>query len=427
MKRWFPFPWSRKLSTLWKMDGFPGGAAGVVLVVASMTAPFGCGSGSFIPPPPDELQGSTGAPESTTGSVPGPASWETEPAAARSLELILDRCDPDEEGTVATAARVQGGIDMVKLKIAFLGEQDLPAHQADLVRESVARRPLALIVEPADPTDRHLAQVIDEARGEGVPVVLLGRPLAGDQGTAPSHVGTKAATGNGPAQTGAGQGAATVPDPRSRKPMVLVKPPSFTPSAQQLVASAIRNAQNARLEPRGGAILMINTIGDRFIPARAQAIRSALKANGITKVEDVSFSRQAEIGSKLLTERLQADPKLVLVFSVDSLSSLATREVMAAIVLDRPFILAGYAAEESYASSTRVGDFSAVAVYPPTRLVRRAIVTAVALARGQNAPSVIELPVEVYDSPDDSTTAKSPAFYKSKSPSPKTVRRPPGG
>ncbi len=427
MKRWFPLPWRRALSTLWNVGGFPGGAARVVLVVASMTAPFGCDSGSFIPPPPEELQESAGARESATGAVSGSASWETEPAAARSVELILDRRDPEEEGIVATAARTQGGIDMVKLKLALLGERDRPARQVDMVRESLARRPLALIVEPADPTDRRLAQVIDEARGEGVPVVLLGRPLAGDQGTAPNLVDTKPANGNGATQSGAGQGATSPPNPGSRKPMVLVKPPSFTSSAQQLVASAIRNAQNARLEPKGGAILMINTIGDPFIPDRALAIRSALKANGITKIEEVSFSKHAEDGSKRLTERLEADPKLVMVFSVDSLSSLATREVMTAIEADRPFILAGYAAEESYAQSTRMADFAALALYAPTRLVRRAIATAVNLAQGRNVPSVIELPIEVYDSPDDSTTAKSPSYNKSKSPPSKIGPRPPRG
>jgi len=395
----------------------------MVLVVASMTASFGCGSGAFIPPPPEELQGSAGAPESAAGSASGPAGWETEPAAAKVLELILDRRDPDEEEIVTSAARVQGGLEMVKLKIAFLRKQDLAARQVDLVRESLARRPLALVVEPADPTDRRLAQVIDEARGEGVPVVLFGRPLAGDQGTARDLADTKPTAGNGPTQSGAGQGAATSPNPGSRKPMVLVKPSSFTSSAQQLVAAAIRNAQNARLEPRGGAVLMINTIGDLFIPDRAQAIHSALKANGITKIQEISFSKQAGVGSKLLTERLKADPKLVMVFSVDTLSSQATRDVMTDIVLDRPFILAGYAAEESYARSTLMGDFAALAVYAPTRLVRRSIATAVALAQGRTVPSVIELPIEIFDSPEDSTTAKSPIYSKSKTSLPKTDPR----
>jgi len=420
MKRWFWFPWRRKATTLRKVGRFPAGAAGVVLVMASMTAPFGCDSGSFIPPPPDELRGGTGAPASATSSGPGPAGWETEPATAKTLEIILDRRDPDEEAIVSAAARTQGGLDMVKLKISLLGEQDLPARQADLVREALARHPLALIVEPADPTDRRLAQVIDEARGEGVPVVLLNRSLAGDPGAAPNLADAKPATGNSLTQPGTSQAAATAPNPRARKPLVVVKTPPFASSAQQLVALAIRNAKNAGLAPEGGAVLVINTIGDPFIQDRVVAIRSALEASGIRTIHEVSFSKTSEDGAKLLTKRLKADPKLVLVFSVDSLSSMAARMTMNQIVLDRPFILAGYAAEESYASSTQMGDFAAVAEFAPTRQVRKAINAAVALAQGRTVPSVIELPIVVHDSPEDSTTARSPTFQNRKALPPTT-------
>jgi len=412
MKRWFWFPWSRKPSTVRKVGWCSAGAAGVVLVMASMTGFFGCDSGSFIPPPPDELRGGTGAPVSGTSSGPGPAGWETEPAAAKTLELILDRRDPDEEGYVSAAARIQGGLDMVKLKISLLGEHDLPARQVDLVREALARHPLALIVEPADPTDRRLAQVIDEAQGEGLPVVLLGRSLAGDQGASPNLASAKPATGNSPTQRGTGPGAATVPNPRSRKPLVVVKPPPFAPSAQQLVASAIRNAKNAHLAPQGGAILVINTIGDPFIQDRVVAIRSALEAKGIRTIQEVSFSKMSEDGSKLLTARLKADPKPVLVFSVDSLSSTAAKMAINGIVLARPFIAAGYAAEESFASSTQMGDFAAVAEFAPTRQVRTAINAAVALAQGRTVPSLIELPIVVHDSPEESATAKSPSYQQ---------------
>jgi len=379
-----------------------------------MTVPFGCDSGSFIPPPPDELRESALAPGSELGSVPGPAGRDREPAAARTLEIVLDRRDPDEEGVVTAAARTQAGLEMVKLKIAVLGEHDLPARQVDLVREALARHPLALIVEPDDPTDRRMAQVIDEARGEGVPVVLVSRPLAGDQGAAPKVAGARAAAGGSPNQSSAGQDAATAPSLHSAKPMVLVMSPPFRSSAEQLVASAIRNAKNAHLDAKGGAVIMINTLGDPSIQDRVAAIRSALKAGGITKIQEVSFSKQSELGSKLLTERLEADAKLAMVFSVDSLSSLATRQVMLEIILTRPFILAGYAADETYFSSTQMADFAAVAEFAPTRLVRKAIITAVAMAQGRNVPSVIEIPIEVHDSPEDSTTARSPNYYKNK-------------
>jgi len=411
MKRWFRFAWRTKLSALRKVGGILGGAAGVLLAMVTMTASSGCDSGSFIPPPPEELRGSDGASGSASSPGSAPVGWEPEPAAAKTIELVLDRRDVEQAGLVTAAARKQGGFEKVGLKIALLGEQDLPARQVDLVREALARHPLALIVEPSDPTDRRLAQVIDEARGEGVPVVLLNRPLAGDQGAGPNAADTKAA-GNGPAQPSAGQGAATAPKPGSRKPMVLIKPPSFTASAQQLVASALRNAKSANLDPQGGAIIMINTKGDSFIQERALAIRKVLEAIGIKTIEEISFSKESEIGTKLLTERLDANPKLVMVFSVDSLSTVAARETIYKIVLDRPFIVAGYSAEKNIASTVRAGDFAAVAEYVPTQLIRKSVATAVELARGEDVPSVVEVPIVFYDSPEDSSTARSPANQK---------------
>ena len=64
---------------------------------------------------------------------------------------------------------------------------------------------------------------------------------------------------------------------------------------------------------------MVNTIGDPFVHERVAAIRDALKAAGITHDRgDRVLERQSRSAQKLLTERLKANPKLVMVFSVDS-------------------------------------------------------------------------------------------------------------
>jgi ABC-type sugar transport system substrate-binding protein len=303
---------------------------------------------------------------------------------------------------------------MVKLNVTIRGEEDLPARQVEQIREALLRHPLALVVEPAIPTDRGLDEVVDKARGEGVPVVLLNRPVAGYRGPAARRPRAEGAIGSTATQPSARQGDAAPADPNSRSPMVLIRPAPFESSASQLVASAIRNAKNARLDPHGGAILVINSLGDPFTQDRLAAVRKALQAARITRIREVSFSKDSQVGSKLLTAQLQADPKLVLVLSFDSLSSLAAREVMLKLVPDRPFILAGYAAEETYSSSTSMGDFAAVATYSPVRVVRRAIATAVALGQGRHLPSLVELPIEVDDSPPESTTARSPGIYKKK-------------
>ena len=59
---------------------------------------------------------------------------------------------------------MQAGIDKVKLRTTVWAIHDLPARQVELVREAIARNALALIVEPADPTDTHMAEALQKAR-----------------------------------------------------------------------------------------------------------------------------------------------------------------------------------------------------------------------------------------------------------------------
>jgi ABC-type sugar transport system substrate-binding protein len=411
----FRLPLKRQSSAEWKVGQSWGGLLGVLLVAAAVTSNSGCDSGSFMPPPPDDLRGASGVSVPAGSSVPRSDRLETAPTEARSVELILGRHDPDEADAVKTTARMQAGYDKVKLKIESLGEQDLPARQAELVRQALSRNPLALVVEPADPAERHLAEAIQEARAQGVPVVLLNRPLTGDRPTLPGVPDQKAETGKGSALLKPGRGTDSTPTSRPVRPIVLVAPVGFRASADQLVNSAIRNAKNAKLKPEGGAVLLIDSGGDSFIEDRATAIRAALKASLIPTVEEIRFSKSVEVGAKLLTERLRANPKLVMVFSVDSLTSGASRHVMSQILLERPFVLAGYASEENYAEMTRIGDYAAIAEFAPLRVVRKAINTAVSLAQGRDLPGRIEIPINVTDSPEGSGLPQSPAYAKARS------------
>jgi ABC-type sugar transport system substrate-binding protein len=149
--------------------------AAVAVSVAVMAS--GCDSSStFLPPPPDELR-SAAAEDSAATNVVVPPRLENGFAGARSIEMILDRRDQADSEVIVSAARTQGGLDKVKIRPVFLGKDDTPARQVDLAREAVARNALALVIEPADPSDRQLAEVVQRARENGIPVVLIGRPL----------------------------------------------------------------------------------------------------------------------------------------------------------------------------------------------------------------------------------------------------------
>jgi ABC-type sugar transport system substrate-binding protein len=199
------------------------------------------------------------------------------------------------------------------------------------------------------------------------------------------------------------------------KPLVFVAPPSFTESARQLVASAIRNAKNAKLDPKSGAVIVNKPDADSFVKERIAAIESALKENGITTIEVFTSSKDPEAGGKILIEKLKSNPKFVLVFAVDALSTSVARQAMSELIPERLFVMAAYAGEGTYSDMVRIGDFAAVAGFVPTRLIRKALSTAVSIAHGQAVPARVDFPVEVYDSPPEATTPQSPIYYRAKS------------
>jgi ABC-type sugar transport system substrate-binding protein len=389
----------------------------------------GCDSGSFIPPPPDGLKDEDG--EAITAlpasSSAVSASLEAVPSGARSVELFMDRRLSDDAEAVRASARQQAGLDKVKLRTSVLTEQDLPARQAELVRESLSRQPLAIIVEPADPTDRRLHEALEKAQDDGVPIILLNRPLAAAQSPAKGQPDPKQGAGT-PGQPGAtGTARIETHTSPSDRPMILVSPPSFEASASKLVASAFRNAKNAKLDPSAGAIIVINPTSDPFVQTRIDALRAALVANGVSKIEEIPFAQNIEVGSRLVRERLKANPKLALVFSIDSMSSSASRNAMNELGTDRPFIPAGYSAEDSFAEITKVADFAAVALYAPARIVRKAIDTAIAVAEGRPVPSRVEVPIVVHDSNPDSALPQSPTYHRKMNAAPKNPKMIKGG
>lgn len=365
-------------------SGPPAGVRWLFSVVFLLTAAVGsgCDSDPFAPPPPpDELRVDSPSP---AASGPGADAISVAPEA-RSIELVLDRHDPDESEIFKSAARVQAGRERVRLRITALEIKDLSSRQAELVRQAVERRPVAVILEPADPADARLAKAVSEASAV-VPVFVLYRPLEALAKDA------SAATGR----------------------VIVVAPPAFAESAGRLVASAMRNAKNANLDPKAGAILAINTVGDPFLDDRVAAIRDQLKAAGVTNITEIRFATKVEDCVKLVSERLKKDLKPSLVFGVDSASLAGCREASNQLVDERPFITAGYTADEQTGSNAKSGDLAAVADFMPTRLVRKAIAAAAAAVDGKPIPEKLELTIEFHDSPPDSGLPRTQSFYKSR-------------
>jgi ABC-type sugar transport system substrate-binding protein len=407
MRLAFRLPVGEKISADWYAAGLSGGPARAAWVLVVAWAALGCDANSFMPPRPEELRGAESTtPLSVNDTALPPTDQALTPAPARPIELVFGQHDPDEAEAAKTIARNQAGISTVKLKISNLEASDPPTRQAELVREAVTHHPRALIVEPADPGDPKLAEAILAAQGQGIPVVLMGRPLAGSH-TAPanpSEAKTKSSSSS-PESTSTSAAVLTASS-AGAQPVVVVAPPPFGPSARELVAAAISNAKTAQLDPHGEALILINTVGDPFIAERTRAIADALKAAGITRIEEVRFATEFKAGETLFKAHLEADPKLALVFAVDSVSSSVVRQTSQSNTGSRFYVVACYSGEDQIADLTHVPHTAAVAEFTPKRLIQKAITTAIALAQGKDVPRRIELPLTVQDLPGNANFLK---------------------
>jgi hypothetical protein len=189
--------------------------------------------------------------------------------------------------------------------------------------------------------------------------------------------------------------------------MIVVAPQSFADSARRIVELAIRNLKNAKIDPAGGALILISSSGDRLVPDRAAAIRQALTDAKITAVDELRIPKEMTAGSEVLKKRLQADPKPVMVFFLDYNGALVCKEVASDIVAKRPFVRAGYSADDARNRMVRAGEFAAVGEYEPTRLIRKAISVAAAAAQRREAKEKEEIPINVIESPAGSGVASA--------------------
>jgi ABC-type sugar transport system substrate-binding protein len=407
MKCWFRVRETGESWTKGNMNRLLGSLAGVVLLVVAAWASIGCDSNSFVPPRPEELQGVVGGTTDTANGSAARVDLSAMPSSGKGIELVLDWHGAEETEVLKSAARTQAGHDTARLKIAVLGEKDSSSRQAELVREAVARHSLALVLEPADPSDPGLALAVREAQDAGVPVVLFGRALAVSQPVEVAHADAK--TGKVGASPAPIQGTQASPGSRPARPPIVVMPPSFVPSAQLIVASAIRNAKNAGITPQKAAVLLVDTRSDSFVEQRVTAVRDALKAHQITTIKEIRFESDSTRAARLLSDFLRANPDIVLVFALDYHSFIATRQVSNDLAAERSLIKAGYTSDEQLANTTQFGEFAALAEFTPTRLIRKAITTAGAAAQGRDVPRRVEVQIIFHDSPEKTGVVKSQA------------------
>lgn len=391
MRRWFH---SVKRATESTRTGAIGPRKIVVramfaILTASTLA--GCDSLSFVPPPPAELRdGSTTVPVTATDSTRPATTLDTGPVATKSIDVVLGPHGGDESEVWKAAVRSQAGLD--KTRVRIFGPAEPPSTQVDLVREALTHHPRVLLIESTNAVDLPLARSIEDARSQGISVVIAGRLPAREK----------------PAATAAGESKtkSVAPEPveldkahsAGKAPVVVVAPKPFDVSATQLVAAVLRVCKAADVEPGNSAILLFNTAGDPLVSSCALAIKNALKAAEIAVSDELWFSANDAQSVKAVEASLKSHPQTILVFTVDSVTSGVIKEVIRNDADHRLVVAGCYAGEEMSADLSKVIKIAAVATFTPTRMLRKAVTVAASLAHGQDVPADVEFPINIAES-----------------------------
>lgn len=284
----------------------------------------------------------------------------------------IPRTDKVAAEALRSGALMQAGLETAALQFA----DPAPGEQAKAVREAIRRQPPAVIVEAPAGADADLDAAVAEARSKGILVVALGRPLGG-------------------ASSGPGR-------------EVVVAPAPFQATADRLAELAMRNATNGKLDPRAGALVVVKSDADSFAPDRAAALRQALEAAGVAKVEELAVSGGPNAQKEAVAEAVKARASVTIVLAADGASLTAADHATGILKADRPFIVAGYADDESSArNQTKSGEYAAAAIYAHDRLFRKGVYVAARVLRGEAPAERVEIESPLLESPADAARPRA--------------------
>lgn len=302
-------------------------------------------SGCGVPPPPPELNAF--APPSSAGPV-------------QSIELILAGPEEGERFVWTQHARSEAGRVKSIFSATAPDSNDRPAKQAELIRAAVARGVSAIIVEPADGPE--IATALDEARSAGTAVVLLDR---------------------------------AVPSRDRSKPFPRVSFGPLEPMFRKLVDKVRKDLRASNLADDGTVVLFVNSEPRPGSAEIISALREALEKDGVGNIETLTYEGTSETAKRVLLARVEPDPKVTTVLAHEEPGLEAALQVMQDLKSTRPLVIAGTMSMDKPPTGF-AGMLSVMIDRNQAKLIRQAFRLASSLARGEDVPTEVEVPLEFY-------------------------------
>jgi ABC-type sugar transport system substrate-binding protein len=306
-----------------------------------VSALAGCDSGSFLPPPPPELE-----------TVATPAA-----APTTALALVLSDEERADQRFWSARARVWASEHKVVLNESALKHGEKLAGQAALIREALARRASALVVRPADAPE--VAEALREAQAKNMPLVILDE---------------------------------AVPGLSASSPVTLVTFAPLPPTAKELVTAAQNKAKSLKLPGDGEALLLVNRRLDTHTNERVGALAAALKDAGIPLNDTLKFEGSPQQAEPLVREKLAAGPKITMIFCEEDHGLNCAHYLARELSGERSFTVAGYVNFDTRDGRNILEECTAAVDRNEQGFINTALDAALRLARGENVPARVEVP-----------------------------------
>ena len=315
------------------------GAVACLALVTTMLAAPSC---SFTPEPPPELS----------------AISDTQNIATITVELILAGDVVDDRLSWEQAARLEASNAKAIFTVARITNADPASKMAELIRDAMKRGISALVVEPVEGSE--FVEAVNDARDQGVAVVVLDKAVPGR-------------------------------DPSKTYPTVIYT--AFEEPARRLIEGVIKRAQADGLPSDGSALVLVSPKYGPDTESRVATLIKTLEKAGIAKVERLEFEGNFEVADKVLTAKLESDPKITLVICHEEQGISGAVASRQALKSKRKFEVAGTSSVDRVLSATVLSASSGIVDRNVPNLARQALKIAVGMAKGEKVPAETLLPL----------------------------------
>jgi ABC-type sugar transport system substrate-binding protein len=325
------------------------------------------------------LVGGTGCDSSPDGvardkgiDVSGDEPAPSDATGSKVITLLMPQPIPNDELVIwRQVAMEEGGRSAAEsgmvLEVQVLGPKDPPSKQADQVREAVAKGSSALIVVVADA--KAVAPALVEARGKGVPVVLLSRPVKVEG-----------------------------------KPFPLVAVAPFEPSARELVGTALSVAKDRGLGD-APALLVVKDPPDEHTEARVAATKAALAEAKVPLRKAIRINAYPQEAADLIVEELKARPDVSMILADEDQGFSGIDTALFQLGLERPPAMGAFVYDPKFITQVKMGNGAALVNRRVQAMAARAVRAAVSLIEGKPLPDLVLQP-EVVRASDPVATAR---------------------